>query len=114
MWKLWVLFCAIIGLIIYLVFFIIGGVKNYKKRYQECLVDIDEAFLDTIRATRLLMEELGYEQAHINVVIIETIEKNHLVQRIFEKHAVLYLWQTNRNWIINRVNYVKKSSHIDG
>ena len=102
---------TIVLLILWLLYVVISRVlRNYKRRYAECLVEMDEALLTVIRATNLLMD--GYEIPHIEIVIWESVEKNHLVQRVFESHNVLYLHQTGRKWIMNRVKMVKKQCDI--
>lgn len=82
--------------------------KNYRKRYQECLVDVDEAILDTINAVNIIM--FGCDPLQIDYVVWETIETNVLIQRIFTKHNVIYTIQPSRRWIQKRTKKVKKDN----
>lgn len=82
--------------------------KNYRKRYRECLADVDEAILDTINAVNIIM--FGCDPLQIDCVVLETIETNVLIQRIFTKHNVIYTTQPSRRWIQKRIEKVKKDN----
>lgn len=113
MWKVWTLICSLVAALLYLaylIFIFCGMIKQYKHRYARCLVELDEALLDVIRSTRIVMETTDCQQPQIDAVMVETVEKNHLVQRIFETHHVLYISQTSRRWISKRLEIVKKAN----
>lgn len=84
--------------------------SKYKKRYEACLKDLDETIFDIIKATRIILTGRGDLEV-IDRVVVETIMKNLIIQRIFTRHEVLYNKHMTEKWITNRVQKVKRDKN---
>lgn len=79
------------------------------RKRKACVAAVDEAILDISRAIKLL----GYDDpaAEYNM-IVETIIKNHIVQRIYTQSGVLYFRETGPKWIRSRIDQAVKKGYI--
>lgn len=107
MTYLWILLGVFIVCFVWpsIIIYILLTRPKYKKRYAACVSEVDEAIQDILKASRIIMEHS--DPAQIDAVVVETVMKNVLVQRIFTQGGVLYIKETNPEWIQKRLDIVK-------
>lgn len=99
----------IITMVIFIVFKYIF--KPYRERYKKAMADIEEAFLDAIRATDII---LSVHDKHIrDEVIHDSIRKNVIVERIFKENDVFCTKENKRSWIFDRVREIRKKYDLE-
>lgn len=85
-------------------------VKPYSERYRKAMIEIEEGFVDTIRATNILMR--GFKQHEIDQVILDTIRRNIIVERIFRQNDILCTKENSRKWILREVSRLQEKYDI--
>lgn len=109
--SLLILVCILAAFILLL--FILRVRKNvleYKARYAQCMADIEESFLDVIKATRIIMD--GEDPKRTEAVIVESIVKNVIVPRIFAMHDVICTRESSTKWILKTIWDIELKYHL--